>query len=70
MASRILGVKTEVVDWEGLLRRTIQRAGACQDPRLSHLQRALTAGTAQKVLRQYGIIREADLEREFPPSRK
>lgn len=70
MASRLLGTTVETVDWEALLRKAIVRAEACQDPRVSHLRRALTLGLAQKVLRQYGIIREADLEREFTLSKK
>lgn len=52
--------------WKTLLDQAITKATERGDRRLTGLLRARQDGTAEKVLRTFGIITEACLVREFP----
>lgn len=54
-----------VQDWNVLLSQVIQRAQATGDRRLEGLRLAMVNGQSEKILRQYSILSEADLLREF-----
>jgi len=56
--------------WNNLLTKVIQRAAENRDPRLPGLRRAMTEGRSERVLRQYGILSETDIDREFPVNGK
>lgn len=53
--------------WNALMRQVIAQVEKNGDlKRAQGFKRALTEGRAEKVLRQYGIIGERDILREFP----
>jgi hypothetical protein len=57
--------------WNALMRRVIAHVEKTGDSkRLEGLKTALTRGQSEKVLRQYGIIGERDIQREFPSPTK
>lgn len=51
-------------EWSALLLKAIKKAKENNDPRFNELQNAL-GGKAEETLRKYGILSEADLNREF-----
>lgn len=66
MKSRLLdGSMKAAVSWDALMHKAIVRARQTGDSRLRALEAALGQGKAAAVLKRFGIIGEADLEREF-----
>lgn len=57
---------TTIEGWKTLLDQAVTRATERSDRRLQGLLRARQDGTAEKILRTFGIISEACLDREFP----
>jgi hypothetical protein len=57
---------TDLYGWTRLAQMAIARAEKKKDRRLEGLRAALTNGKIEKILRQMGIISEADVLREFP----
>lgn len=57
---------TDLYGWTRLAQIAIARAEKSKDRRLEGLRAALTSGKVERVLRQMGIISEADVLREFP----
>jgi hypothetical protein len=51
--------------WDKLLSQAIALAEKKGDPRLEDLRRSIREGKSEGTLRKYGIISEADLQREF-----
>jgi hypothetical protein len=54
-----------VMAWDTLMSQAITKAEATGDRRLAGLRRAIQEGKSEQVLRSFGIISEADLQREF-----
>lgn len=55
----------KLADWTRLLTAAIERAEKTNDPRLVALKAATTSGKTIETLKKYGIICEADIQREF-----
>lgn len=67
MKSRMLdGSLKAAISWEALMHKAIARAKIVGDPRLKPLETAMAQGKAMQALKRFGIIGEADIEREFP----
>lgn len=55
--------------WMRLARQAIERAKAAGDKREHSIRLAVQKGQVETLLRQWAIICEADLQREFPASK-
>jgi len=51
--------------WDRLMSQAIKRAEMTEDRRLAGLQKAIQEGKSEQILRSFGIVSEADLQREF-----
>lgn len=54
-----------VQEWNVLLSKAIQRAEAAGDRRVEGLRQAMINGQSEKILRQWSILSETDINREF-----